>query len=236
MKQIQHFFIDSDLNKDEIFITDKELIHQIKNVLRFRTNDECILLDNKGAKAQATVTEIHKDGAGFTIKKREFFDRPSRTLRLYIAIPKKPATLEMIIQKATEIGATEIIPLDTLRCQVHSLYKTDRLKFIAKEASEQCERMFMPELGPLLKFAEFIQNPPDGIILAGDATKYDKKLCEINLKNESIINIVIGPEGGLTDEELDAISKIGGTLFVLGETVLRMETAMISALSVVQFG
>ena len=132
------------------------------------------------------------------------------------------------------VRVDEIIPLVTNRTQIDDLRKSDRLKFIMKEAAEQCERPFLPELKETLKFDEFVKNPPEGLILAGDAWDYDLKLKDIQ-KNE-IVNIIIGPEGGLTKEELSMIRDIGGKIFLLGEYILRMETAAIAAISVVRFG
>ena len=234
MKQIQHFFIDADLSQERVTVRDHELLNQMKNVLRFRAGDKVVLLDNRGNLADATVEVIHAKEASLVIHKRERFEAPPRRLRLYVALPKKPATLEWIVEKATELGVTDIVPVDTQRCQVHELRKTERLRLIIREAAEQCERIFMPELHEVLNFDELLKDKPSGLLLAGDPWIYDQKLSAIEMKDEDL-NIVIGPEGGLTDEELSAIRNAGGTLFQLGDLVLRMETAVVAALSVVQF-
>lgn len=233
MKQIQHFFIDADLSQERVTVRDHELLNQMKNVLRFRAGDKVVLLDNHGTSAEATVELIHAKEAILVVHKRETFAAPTRRLRLYVALSKKPATLEWIVEKATELGVTDIVPVDTQRCQVHELRKTERLRLIIREAAEQCERIFMPELHDVLKFDELLKDKPIGLLLAGDPWIYDQKLSE--LEHHGDLNIVIGPEGGLTDEELEAIRKEGGTLFQLGDLVLRMETAVVAALSVVQF-
>jgi len=117
---------------------------------------------------------------------------------------------------------------------VDMLKKLERIEMIIREACEQSERCFVPRLHEVLKFGDFVENRPKGMILAGDARIFDKKLSEVKIEGD--VNLVIGPEGGLTDLELEEIKRIGGVRFLLGETVLRMETAAISALSVVQFG
>lgn len=235
MRQIQHFFIDQSLEADEIEIDDKELLRQMKEVLRFRKGDSCILLDNRGHKAKAVLEEFHHKGARFHIESRSSLQRPARAVRLYIALSKKPATLEWIFEKATELGVTELIPLDTERTQVHELRKTERLHSIVKEAAEQCERGFLPEIHPLLPFSDFLKQPPTGLLLVGDAWKYDKPLAKALPPENQDVNLVIGPEGGLSDSELESLRKEGATIFLLGETVLRMETAVIAALSLVQY-
>ncbi len=235
MRQIQHFFIDANLHVDTLSVRDKELLHQLKDVLRFRTGDACVLLDNHGGRAEAVLELLHAKEAIFRIEKYEKKEASSRDLRLYFALPKKPATLEMIVQKATELGVTHLIPLDTARCQVHELRKTERLQLIIKEAAEQSERLFLPVLEPLLTWREFYSHPPKGLILAGDPWDYDERLSAFPTR-EGDLHLVIGPEGGLSLEELHDVRTLGAKVFLLGDTVLRMETAVIAALSVVQFG
>lgn len=235
MKQIQHFFIDAELAHERVTVRDAELLNQMKNVLRFRAGDKVILLDNRGSKAEATVETIHSKEAILILGKRDVCSAAKRRLRLFVALPKKPATLEWILEKATELGVTDIVPLDTARCQVHELRKLERLRAIIKEAAEQCERCFLPELHEVMTFSTLLAERPSGLLLAGDPWTYDQKLSVVERGQEDI-NVVIGPEGGLTPEELEALRKAGGTLFLLGDLVLRMETAVIAALSVVQFG
>lgn len=234
MKQIQHFIIEGNISGDNILIEDRILLSQMLNVLRYRVGDVCIFLDGKGNKAVGTLISINKKMAELSLSEHEVCKKPEQKIRLFIAISKKPSTFELIVQKACELGVDEIIPLVTNRTQIDDLRKTDRLKFIMKESAEQCERAFMPELKNTLKFEEFLKNPPDGLILAGDAWDYDLKLKDA-VENKTI-NIVIGPEGGLTKKELEEIRGIGGKIFLLGEYILRMETAAIAAISVVRFG
>jgi len=235
MKQIQHFFIDADLSRERFSILDKDLLRQMKEVLRFRSGEQCVLLDNRGTRAEAELEVLHSKEAVFVIQKRTSCPAPERALRLYVALPKKPATLELIVQKATELGVTDIVPVDTQRCQVHELRKLDRLELIIKEAAEQCERGFLPTLHELVTLGEVLKNPPSGGLLAGDPWTFDERLSKIALGKKEDVNLVIGPEGGLSAEELEALRAAGATLFQLGDLVLRMETAAIAALSVVQF-
>lgn len=238
--------MEADLSGRTVEISDDNLLHQIRNVLRFRIGTECVLLDGKGTKASAKLVELNKKFAQFEVLEREICEKTGgggtngKIVRLFCALPKKPATFELIVQKATELGVSQIVPLDTARCQVHSLYKTDRLKFIIKEAAEQCERIDLPVLCPLMPFKDFIARPPTGLILAGDPWDFDKPLREVVKETSKTagakeINLIIGPEGGLTTEEIVAIRKAGGTIFLLGKNVLRMETAAVAAISVVLF-
>lgn len=232
---MQHFFLGEDISGPRVQILGKELLHQMKDVLRFRKGDEFVVLDGFGEKAKGKIEELHSKGAVISLSEHQTCKAPRRRLRLYIALSKKPATFELIAQKATEIGVTDIVPLLTERCQVREIKKNERLHLIIKEAAEQCERCFLPKLHETLGFSEFTIHPPHGLILAGDPWTYDKKLSLVEIPKDKDVNVVIGPEGGLKSEEIEAIRKMGGVLFLLGENVLRMETAAIAALSVVSF-
>jgi len=232
---MQHFFVDHDISGSHLAISDGDLLHQMKNVLRVRVGEEFIFLDNKGIKAKAVVESVDKKAIVVKLSEKETCSYPNRHVRLYIAISKKPATFELIIQKATELGVTDIIPLVTSRCQVKEIRNQKRLNFIIKEAAEQCERSFLPIFHEVISFDKLITSPPSGVILTGDGRIYDKKLSEVKIGEEENVNLVIGPEGGLTDEELNSIKTAGGTIFILGKNILRMETAAISAMSLILF-
>jgi 16S rRNA (uracil1498-N3)-methyltransferase len=235
MKQIQHFIVNQNIAGKNLVITDKETIHQMQNVLRFRVGEECVILDGKGAKADGTIEEINRKTLSISLKNHEKFVEEKIKIRLFVALPKKPATFEMILQKATEMGVHEITPIISERTQIQEIRKLDRMNLIIKEASEQCERIFLPQLNDEIKFTDFVKNLPDGLTLAGDAWNYDEELRKINFRNQNL-NLVIGPEGGLSDSELDTLRKAGAKIFLLGKNVLRMETAVIAALSVVLYG
>lgn len=215
-------------------IQDKELLHQMKNVLRFKVGDHCVVLDGWGQKAKGYVESLHRKGAVLQLSELVQCKAPKRRLRLYCALSKKPSTFEWILQKATELGVSEIIPLLTERCQVKTLRKVDRMELIIKEACEQSEHCFLPKLASPLELESLLKQKVSGELLVGDPRHYDEKLSHMAVTGD--INLIIGPEGGLTDAELAAIRKAGGSVFLLGETVLRMETAAIAALSVLQFG
>lgn len=232
---MQHFIIQQDLSTERLHVLDKELLHQMKTVLRFRVGDACIILDGQGTQADGVIEELQQKGAIILLKNRKTCEAPRRRVRLYCALSKKPATFELIVQKASELGVTDIIPLVTERCQVRELRKTERLQLIIKEACEQSERCFIPRLHEVLKWEELLAKPPKGLLLAGDPWTYDKSLKEVVRPETEDLNLIIGPEGGLTLEELESVKQAGGTLFLLGKTVLRMETAAIAALSVVMY-
>lgn len=232
---MQHFILPHPLDADKVRIFDRNTLQQMTKVLRFRKGDKCVLMDGKGTKARASIEELHSKVAVLHVQERIVAEAPKRELRLYCALSKKPATFELILQKATELRATEIIPLITERCQIQFLKKQDRLHAIMKEACEQCENPFMPVFQEAISLDDLLKTPPSGILLAGDPWTYDAKLKDIPLKAMEDVNLIIGPEGGLSPEELAAIRQAGGKLFLLGESVLRMETAALASLALIQY-
>lgn len=235
MKQIQHFILGEDIGGNSIRIQDKDILHQMKDVLRFKIGSECVVLDGKGARAKGVIEEFNKKFATIVLSDHETCNPQKHIIRLYCCLSKKPSTFELIVQKATELGVTEIIPLISDRTQIDRLQKPERLLNIIREATEQSERCFLPILAPLTSVDELVKNPPKGRLLVGDPWKSESRLCDIDLSKTDAVNIVIGPEGGLSDKEIHELRSAGGTIFLLGETILRMETAVISSIAVVQF-
>ena len=137
-----------------------------------------------------------------------------------------------MIQKATELGVTKFIPVITERTVVRNI-NYERLIKIVTEASEQCNRLSIPEIDKIQKLDEFFKNNKDLNLIFGDLNSDNKKL-EIN--NKKLLCILIGPEGDYTEVEREKILKYGGTQSIkLGNNILRTETAVISALSVINF-
>ena len=234
---MQHFFINQELKVGKIVVTDPDLVHQMKTVMRFEAGDKCVFLDGKGAKASGVFDVVAKKEAVIVLSEVTQCAANGRKVNLYIALSKKPATLELIVQKATEIGVTDIFPIITNRCQVKELRNVPRFLAIISEAAEQSERCILPVLHEVISYKDFLENFPKGEVLVGDARQHDVRLGEYlnGRSSKENVSVVIGPEGGLTDEEISDAKSKGAKIFLLGENVLRMETAAISAISMVMF-
>ncbi|PIZ76685.1 hypothetical protein COY05_00325 [Candidatus Peregrinibacteria bacterium CG_4_10_14_0_2_um_filter_38_24] len=238
---MQHFFINQELKEGKIMITDPDLLHQMKTVMRFEAGDKCVFLDGKGAKANGVFDVVAKKEAVIVLTEVTHSAVDGRKVNLYIALSKKPATLELIVQKVTEIGVTDIFPIVTNRCQVKEMRNVPRFLSIMSEAAEQSERCVLPVLHEVISWKDFLKDFPKGEVLVGDARQHDVKLGEYLRERADfvgvvgMVGVVIGPEGGLTDEEISEAKSKGAKIFLLGENVLRMETAAISAISMVMF-
>lgn len=216
-----------------VTITDKRIVHQTSRVLRMWQDDEFRIFDEKGNEHLVKIIEINQRKIlARVIGPIENKAEPSINVTLYQAIPKKPALFELIIQKATEIGVTEIFPLITERTEKRRLGKFDRMLSIIMEATEQCGRTKVPELRHPINFEEVIGNIKNAYI--GYEYEGKKFLSDYkDLHKEKDVQIIIGPEGGFSQQEIELAEKSDAKSFTLGPRILRTETAAISALSLV---
>ena len=240
---MQYFLIPGvELSVGALEVVDAQLLHQMSKVLRFKVGQECYVMDGCGRRARAQIVKLHKKGAELSLGEVEHFEDTPLDVRLYCALSKKPATFELIVQKATEMGANRIVPLVTERVQVDHVRKPERLGLIVREACEQSERLYVPELSPSISFEELLALKKDSsdkndVWLYGDAREDLSSLSSCLSESQGkTLHLVIGPEGGLSENELNLLEEKGFCGFKMGSTVLRMETAAISALALCLYG
>jgi 16S rRNA (uracil1498-N3)-methyltransferase len=220
-------------NFDEIVITDSELNHQLKNVLRLSPNDQIVLLDGKGLVINAQAILVSKKESIFKVLNREIksFDLPVKhSVKLAPAILKKDK-YELVIQKLTELGVDEIHPIVSDRTEKLNL-NFERLEKITKEAFEQSERILLPKIYETKNLKDKLEEIKDKnyhvLYLEIEAPKID-----INkLKSEKEIFIFIGPEGGWSKADIDLFTQYKVSPVSLGQNVLRAETACLAIASV----
>lgn len=216
---------------DFLEITENRILHQTSKVLRMWKDDFFRVFDGK-KEWQVQIVEINK--RRMVVKKiQELHNKaePKVKVSLYQAIPKKPALFELVVQKATEIGVSEIFPLITERTEHRRMSRFDRLQLIAMEATEQCGRMNIPLIHHPVNYDEVIGKLSHGFIAYEyEGTRYLADY-EKELKGAETIQLIIGPEGGLSESELELAKASSVKPFSLGPRILRTETAAIASLS-----
>lgn len=229
---MHRFYLQSlELKGEHLIIEEHRIVFQCGKVLRMRTGDFFQVFD--GQKEWLVQIEEINPKRIITKKVQDIQNKaePKVKVSLYQAIPKKPALFELVVQKATEIGVSEIFPLVTERTEKHRLGKFQRLEAIAMEATEQCGRMKIPVIRHPAYFNEIIGKLSNGFI----AYEYEgsKHLAdyEKDLKGAFDIQLIIGPEGGLTEGEIEIAKASSVKPFTMGTRILRTETAAIAALS-----
>ncbi len=218
------------LQKENISITDPSLVHQIGRVLRLQIGESVILCDGQGMDGEGTITSLDKKTVEVRIQEcRANTAEPKRHVTLYIAALKRD-NLELVIQKATEIGVSEIVPLRSART-IKQEANIERLQLIAREAAEQSGRGRVPTVHPLVSFEDAVKALPD----AASAFFFDLNTVPLLIHNagysisDTHTSLFVGPEGGWTPEERTLAEQHGLNMVGLGPRTLRGETAAIVA-------
>jgi 16S rRNA (uracil1498-N3)-methyltransferase len=225
--RLQRFIGDFNIKSGPFVIRDAEIMNQVKNVLRLEVGDKIIICDGKGIQADAEIIEPVKKELNLILSNMVTSESPiTQEVVLYCAILKKE-NFELVVQKATEIGISKIIPLITKRTIKLGLNK-ERLEKIAREASEQSGRTFLPKISEPMEFEEALKNTGSNLNLFFDSSGSSFGICNLDF-GISTIGVWIGPEGGWADEEVSEANAVGFKIISLGPLTLRAETAAISA-------
>ena len=213
------------ISGEQVEITDPEVVGQIRNVLKLKAGEQVLLCDEGMNEVLAEVTEIvHKVIKVKVIKEQRNENEPLRKVMLYCAILKRE-NFELVVQKATEIGVAEIVPVITRRT-VKLALKQERLEKIIKEAAEQSGRGVVPKLHEPIEFEKAVEQVKDKQNILFDSSG---SIPTSSSQLPASIAIWIGPEGGFDETEIAAAKTAGFHIATLGKLTLRAETAAIVA-------
>ena len=243
---MHRFFIDEKNSKDEIVtICNKDYKH-ISKSLRLETGDKIIACTGDGYDLIVELRDFSKNEVKGKILERKKSDtEPQADITIAQAIPKS-RNMELIVQKTTEIGVNRIIPLSTKRTIVKLKGKKkkkriNRWQRIAEEAAKQSQRGIIPEVSDIftLRSLKTIKDDFD-LIVALWASEKQKSISSLlnnyNFKKGKRVLVIIGPEGGFSENEINLIEdELNGIPVSLGPRILRTETAPIVALSTVLY-
>ena len=237
-KSKTRLFIEKQISQNLLIYVKEKQHHFLKNVLRVKLDDVINVFDGVTGEWRSQVISISKDKTALKIEKkiREFENQPDIWL---IFAPIKIFRLNIIIQKAVELGVSKFIPCKTEFSNFDKLnYKN--LELNAIEAAQQCERLDVPKIEKIINLDTIIKNLPDdrAIVFCDESDTnlpsiYDE--IRLNLNHYSKWSVIIGPEGGFSNEERELIKKQKNVLCVtLGSRILRSDTAAISSLFCIQ--
>ena len=229
MSNIRLFFSES-LSINLSSKLDKSQSHYLSKVMRVNTGEKFSLFNQNG-EWEAKIDKIIKGIVEFSISKKIRSNTNEKEIWLAFA-PIKLNYLNLMIQKATELGVTKFIPILTERTIVRKINEK-RVNKIIIEASEQSNRLKVPQLEEIIKLDDFLKFNQKTNIIFGDLNTNNKKL---NIKSTEPICILIGPEGDFTTQEREKILKLKNIIpLKINENILRSETAAISIISIVTF-
>ena len=228
----KRFFVDT--VSEEVILTGEEFRHA-KNVLRLGAGDEVTLLDGSGAEYPAIVSRVEKGRLLLHVIGKETSNaEPMSEMTLLVGLLKGDKT-ELVVQKATELGASRIGVFSSRYCAAYmNENKLLRLKRVAQEAAKQCRRAVAPQID----YFEDLESA----LKSAESCACKLFACEFLEKSEAEIPgmgasycLAVGSEGGFTEEEFARAKAAGFTGVSLGKRILRAETAAIALLSVVMY-
>lgn len=241
------------LKSEEISITGEQARY-LSLVMRAKPGDALVLFDGLGFKYECTIISVHKkEVTARLVKKSPYSVESPLSITLGQGLPKADK-MDLIVQKATELGVGKIIPIIAERSQVRHTHKTGRWKKIAQSASQQSGRDKIPVISEAVSLDDFLEQHITPlarrciedikgvklcshiyIIFSENYNSSNLKQILGSLKGIMDITILVGPEGGFTKQEVDLASERGFVPISLGPRILRTETAPIAALSIIQY-
>lgn len=242
------FFVPTDQIKEETILIQNEDVNHIKNVLRSKINDKIDICDYNTSKNYiCEIVKIEdKKIECKIIKKVESNVESKIKVSIFQGLPKADK-MELVIQKSVELGAFDITPIEMKRCVVKlnekdKTRKIQRWQKISETAGKQSGRDIIPQINNIInvkklceKFGEY-----DLILVAYENEKENTLKQELkkikNIKKEEIkIAIIIGPEGGIDNEEIEQFKSYNTKIITLGNRILRTETVALNMLSIIMY-
>jgi len=230
------FYIDALPQVGELAVVDGDEGFHAANVRRIRSGEELDLGDGDGTVAHCVVEDVGKGRLTARVLHRRTVPIALPAVTVVQALPKSDRS-ELAIELATEAGADAFVGWQASRCVARweSSAKVDkglrRWDAVARSAARQSRRPYIPSINGVVSTAELVQGVRDGgataLVLHESATA---KLTELTMAQADSLLLIIGPEGGIADDEIAALSDAGATAVRLGPTVLRTSTAAAVAL------
>lgn len=235
------FFVTPEQMQPDFFVlTGDNAVHA--KVLRLKNGEEVLVCDGAGNECICTISDVSPGQISLVVKSRQnASSEASVKVSVYMAFSKGDK-LEHVIQKATELGAYEIVAFPSSRCvskpDDKSLQKKlDRWQKIAASAAEQSGRGYIPKVIALDSYKETLvrASKADKAILFYENEHATTLRMAIEQESFSTISLLTGPEGGLEVREVDMAKEAGFQVCTLGRRILRCETAPLCALSAVMY-
>ena len=230
--QAPFFYTDSFSPATRTLLLDEENSRHAVQVLRLSKGDAILLTDGKGHLLAAKIIDDHRKQCQVAIEAIEFFPRSEKQVTLAISLLKNRNRFEWLLEKTTELGVAQIIPLRCARTEKESA-RMDRMEAVLISALLQSRQVWLPELKAPVNFNTIHDwKLPDGFNYIAYCDEVPKKpLSELVVSASSKRLICIGPEGDFTSEEFAQALEENFTPVSLGNTRLRTETAGVVAVS-----
>lgn len=230
------YFVEEPLTGSTALLADSEA-HHLLHVMRGKVGDEVLLVDGSGREFTAQVTKVSRRDVELEVLSTAEVDRePAVSITLGVALPKGDRQ-KWLIEKATELGVAQLVPLETERGVAQPTDKAlDRLRRSVIEATKQCGRTRLMEISEAARWESFLQQANANALRLCAHPVQARPLLEIlpeSANSMAEVILAIGPEGGLTDDEFQQAIDSGWQAVSLGKRILRIETACLRLVSAV---
>lgn len=235
-----------DMAEGVTYALGKDHLRYLRNVLRTTVGDRLLLFDGAGNEYDSVVRRLSDQDVIVEIVRKAIrtYEEASRNVALLQALPKG-SKMDLIVQKTTELGVARIMPFISERSVLKlsrekRLAKVARWRKIALEATRQCGRASVPEIGEILSFEEALRSGEgaEGKIIFWEeetGTSCRELLEEGKFRDAKDMAIVIGPEGGFSREEVARARAKGFESASVGTSILKVDTAAIAAVAIIQY-
>ena len=228
---------------DTIEITGSDA-HHLMHVMRAKAGQEVTVVDDAGCVARMEMTAFREDAVTLTLKERLAADTESPLKLVLAQCLLKADKMDYVVQKAVELGVTEIIPVKSHNCVVRydakkAAARQQRWQKIAEEAAKQCGRTALTSVTPITDLSGLLKDnscaeDTEIIFCYENEDENTVKSCLRAAQGKRLI-LLVGPEGGFTLDEAQTVQEAGGRAVTLGPRILRAETAAVAAVTVAQY-
>lgn len=219
MKKLHRFFLSSIPDSESFEITDTDLVHQLATVLRYEVGETFIVFSEGNDDVVVHIESISKKSVSVTKVETIPGIKIDKKVIAAVSIIKRDL-FELVVQKLTELGVREIIPIISDRT-IKQTIRLDRLQMISKEATEQSGQHTLVKIHEPMKLEQALAQ------FQFPSVVFDPREPETAMETSDTVVMYIGPEGGWSDEDIEVFKQHGAHFQKLGSTILRTETAAI---------
>lgn len=231
---MQQFFTDQPLKPGMNYVFTSEQAHHARDVVRLDHETVRLVSDGRGYFAECYQKD--HDFIAHVIREDERINESSVSVTLAMALIRREK-FELVLQKASELGACRVVPFESSRCVVHAkkekaLKQKQRWQEILKEGAQQCKRNRIPAVSDIIPFDELDHVKSEINCAAYENAYGSSRYLSDLIQPHQTVTIVIGPEGGFSEKEVSDLEKMGYVSVTLGSRILRAETAALYSLAI----
>lgn len=231
--RIHRFYLTTPISGSTFDIADRDLVHQWKSVFRYNVGSQVILFDGSGVDYTCVITSLRNLGGTVSVSKKTSTAPAIQRKNVYLCMALiKKDNFDVVVQKATELGVSHIIPLVCEHSEKRKL-NLERMQKIAIEATEQSGRGDVPIIFDIKTLAEVFAEgllPQDKVVFHTDPQQISFTQWK-NTPTTSSVATFVGPEGGFSDKEIALLKQYNVPIVSVGSQILRAETAAIAVAS-----